>query len=102
MKNTKYKIEFTEKALNMIKLHIQYLTLIDINIAKVFKEKIFSASKTLEVLPNRCPLLGISDMTDKYRKLIIDDKYILVYKVIENIVCIEYFLDCKQDYKWLL
>lgn len=101
MKNTKYKVVFTDKALNMLKYHIQYISLFQPDKAVEIKNKIINKAKELEIFPKRNPLFN-TEINNDYRKLIIDSKYVFLYKIINNIVYIELFIDCRQENGWLL
>lgn len=39
---------------------------------------------------------------EKYRKLIFDKYHILLYQVKDQVVYVEYVIDGRQDYQWLL
>jgi hypothetical protein len=38
---------------------------------------------------------------NKYRKLLVDKRYLLIYQIKDGTVYIDYILDCRQDYGWL-
>lgn len=62
-----------------------------------------SAAETLRVMPHRCPwLFGKFIPRNVYRKLIFEDRYLLIYQVIDDVVYVEYVVDCRQDYGWLI
>ena len=37
-----------------------------------------------------------------YRYQVFEKCYLMLYQVRENTVYVEYVLDCRQDYRWLL
>ncbi len=37
----------------------------------------------------------------KYRKKLVEKRYLLIYQVKDDTVYIEYILDCRQDFNWL-
>ena len=39
---------------------------------------------------------------EKYRKLIFDKYHILLYQIKGQVVYVEYVIDGRQDYQWLL
>jgi hypothetical protein len=68
-------------------------------LVKEFKEK----SKTLETMPQRCPWFHTPTLPEhKYRKLIFEKHYMLVFQIIGNRVFIDAMADCRQDNSWLL
>jgi hypothetical protein len=38
---------------------------------------------------------------NKYRKLLVDRRYLLIYQIKDDTVRIDYMVDCRQDYVWL-
>jgi hypothetical protein len=38
----------------------------------------------------------------KYGKLLVDARYMLIYQIKGAIVYIDYMVDCRQDYSWLI
>ena len=41
-------------------------------------------------------------MSNKYRKKLVAKRYLLIYQIKGNNVFVDYILDCRQEYKWLL
>ena len=41
-------------------------------------------------------------VTDKYRKMVFNKRYILIYQIKGETVYIEFVIDGRQDYQWLL
>ena len=61
------------------------------------------AAFALERFPFRNPVLRSEVFTvEKYRKLIFDKYHILLYQVKDQVVYVEYVIDGRQDYQWLL
>jgi hypothetical protein len=38
----------------------------------------------------------------KYRKLLFEKRYLLIYQIKGNTVYVDAMVDCRQDYGWLL
>lgn len=71
--------------------------------ANRLKKEFVISAKSLKELPHRCPRLSFDGVThSNYRKLIFEKYYILIYQISNNIVYIEYVVDARQDYQWLL
>lgn len=57
----------------------------------------------MERFPFRNSVLRSEVFTvEKYRKLIFDKYHILLYQVKDQVVYVEYVIDGRQDYQWLL
>ena len=87
----------------MLKLHINYLKLSSFINANHFREIILQSAKELEYFPKRYPLFLVPEISNKkYRKMVVDKRYLLLYEVIGESVWINLILDCRQNYKWFL
>jgi hypothetical protein len=60
-------------------------------------------AKTLETMPERCPWVDHPLIQkQKYRKLIFEKHYMLIFQIIGKVVYVDAMVDCGQDYIWLL
>ncbi len=60
-------------------------------------------AKSLEKYPDSNPWLSDSALPiNKCRKLLLYRRYLLIYQVKNNTVFVEYIVDCRQNYGWLL
>ena len=68
-----------------------------------YRVVVSKAAVSLERFPFRNPVLRSEVFTvEKYRKLIFDKYHILLYQVKDQVVYVEYVIDGRQDYQWLL
>ncbi len=87
----------------MLQNHVRFLANINEKAAKDFTALFYESIKSLEIMPERNPYLNHSDLIkNKYRKLIMKRRYIAIYQVENRNVFIDYIVDCKEDYSWLL
>ena len=98
-----YNVIVSERAADMLIRQIRFLAQVSPASAHKPRLEIINASKSLQSFPERHlefsdPLLSAI----KYRKMIINRRYLLVYQVKNETVHIDYILDCRQDYQWLL
>ena len=60
-------------------------------------------AKSLDTFPDRNPWLDDPNiLMHKYRKLLLKKRYLMLYQVKAEHVYIEYVVDCRQDYQWLV
>ncbi|MBQ8209401.1 MAG: type II toxin-antitoxin system RelE/ParE family toxin [Clostridia bacterium] len=98
-----YTVEISENAAQMLVSHATFLGHISINAADELIQAFEDAASSLELLPKRCPFLTDENIPKNlYRYLIFEKRYMLIYKIIENVVYIDYVIDCRQDYGWLI
>ena len=101
--NKKYKVTISERASEMLVSDTRFLAHISEQAAQNLIEEFKASAKLLEDLPERDPRLDVPDMPiNKYRKLLLDKQYLLIYQIKGNLVYVDYFVDCRQDYEWLL
>jgi len=103
MQSKKYEIIISDKALQMLALHINFLAQVNKNAAIKLKNTVMREIKELEYLPEKYSWL-IDDMLPikKYHKKVIDKRYLIIYQIKENTVYIEYIIDGREDYQWLI
>ena len=54
-------------------------------------------------MPQRCARFrGEYIPSDKYRFLLFEKRYMLLFQVIEDTVYVDYVLDCRKEYSWLI
>ena len=103
IENRKYRVIISERASEMLVSHARFLAQVSEQAAQNLIEKFKVSAKSLEDFPERNPRLDVPAMPiNKYRKLLIDKQYLLIYQIKGNVVYVDYIVDCRQDYEWLL
>ena len=98
-----YTVIIQTPAAQMLVEHMRFLAQVSENAADRLADEFFAKSKALERIPERCPWLsGYSIPEKKYRKLIFEDNYMLVFQVIGDVVYVDAMVDCRSEYQWLL
>ena len=99
----KYKVVISEKARNQIGQHVLFVANVNKESARRLKARIISQLLSLSELPRRYAYLnGENIERNRYRKMPLENRYIAVYHITDSTVYIDYVLDCRQDYGWLL
>ena len=98
-----YKIIISPEATDMLKEHIAFIANVDKKAAKNIKNQIVKAIKDLNNMPNRFPFFNeLYIPQNKYHKMFIEKWYLVLYQIKDDTVYIDYILDCRQDYQWLI
>ena len=101
--NRLYTVVIADRAKDMLLEHVRFVANCSPQGANDLRITIVEAVKSLEHLPERHPWLSDSMLpAHKYRKMVVDKRYIVVYQVKGKTVYVDYVLDCRQDYQWLL
>jgi len=98
-----YKVIISERAADMLIQHVRFMAQVSPEAADKLRAEIIEACRSLQNLPERYleffePVLP----ANKYRRMIISKRYCLVYQIKDETVHIDYILDCRQDYQWLM
>ena len=99
----KYRVIIQDTATDMLIDHVRFLAQVSEPAANRLTDEFVSKAKTLESMPERCPWLAYDGIpARKYRKLIFEKHYMLVFQIIGNIVYVDAMIDCRSDYNWLM
>ena len=61
------------------------------------------AQRALEQMPQRCPWLkGEYIPKNAYRFILFENRYMLIFQIVDHTVYADYVVDCRQDYGWLI
>ena len=99
----KYNVVVSEKAQRMLGNHVRFLANVDKKAAMETKKKIMTALHSLAELPERYPFFRAEYIpSNKYHKMVIDGRYMALYQIKDTTVYVDYILDCREDYDWLI
>ena len=98
-----YKIIVSNRAKEEMGNHIAFLANISKNTAKKLKEELMKSIRSLVTMPTRYGFINDEYITpNKYHKMIVSSRYLLIYQIKNSTVYVEFIVDCRQDYQWLL
>lgn len=99
----KYTVIVSEKAAEMLVFHARFLANVSEKATQKLIEDFTASVKSLETIPDRNPWLSDSALPiNKYRKLLFCKRYLLIYQIKNDRVYVDYIVDCRQEYGWLL
>ena len=103
MPNKKYSVIFSDRVVSMLVNHVRFMVRVSAEASKKLHKEIIAEAKALEFMPESYPRLTCDEIpTSKYRKKLVSKRYLLIYQIKDDKVYVDYVLDCRQDYKWLL
>ncbi len=101
--NKKYNVVISDEATQMLVSHTRFLAQVSETAALRLIDAFQQQTRSLEQFPERSPwLTDPMIFAGKYRKLLLEKKYLLVYQIKENTVYVDAILDTRQEYSWLL
>ncbi len=99
----KYKVLVSPKAKNMLDEHIDFLAQVNAASARNRKNEIMKSLRFLSDMPARFPLFESDYIkSGKYHKMYIEKWYLVLYQIMDDTVYVEYIIDCRENYSWLL
>jgi len=99
----RYKVDVSDRAKNMLGAHVKFLAQKSPSAARNMKEKMVTAIRSLSDMPERCPFFdGDFVSRNKYHKMVVDSRYLLLFQIKDSIVYVDYIIDGRQDYSWLV
>lgn len=101
--NKQYTVVISDEAKQMLISHARFLAQVNEHAAIRLIEDFQVRAKSLEQFPERNPwLVDPLIPSGKYRKLLLEKRYLMVYQIKEDTVYVDVVVDTRQDYSWLL
>lgn len=99
----RYHIIISERAGVMLTQHVHFLAQVSPQAADKLRIDLVKAAESLQEFPERCSWLSDPLLPEnKYGRLLVDKRYLLIYQIKDDTVYIDYIVDCRQDYRWLV
>ena len=103
MSDKKYKVIVSDRAKRMLGTHICFMAQVNKDASKVKKQELMEAMRSLERMPQRFPFFEEAYIpTNKYHKMFVTKWYFVLYQIQDDTVYVDYILDCRKDYSWLI
>ena len=103
MSDKKYKVIVSDRAKRMLGTHIRFMAQVNKDAAKAKKQELMEAMRSLERMPQRFPFFEEAYIpTNKYHKMFVSKWYLVLYQIQDDTVYVDYILDCRKDYSWLI
>lgn len=99
----KYNVIISDRAREMLGMHIRFLAQVNKQAATNLKNRLIHEIRALEQMPQRYPFFNEAYIpANKYHKLYVENWYIVLFQIKDDSVFVDWILDCRQDYQWLL
>lgn len=101
--DNEYKVIVSDRAKMMLGRHIRFMAQVNKEAAAAKKKEIMAAMRSLCQMPQRFPYFEEAYITsNKYHKMFVKEWYLILYQIKDDTVYVEYILDCRKDYSWLI
>lgn len=99
----KYTVIVSDQAAQMLVSHAAFLVQVSPKAAKRLTSSFKQAAESLESMPQRCPwLTGEYIPKNTYRFILFEKRYMIIFQIVDNTVFVDYVVDCRQDYSWMI
>ena len=103
MSDKKYKVIVSDRTKRMLGTHIRFMAQVNKDAAKTKKQELMEAMHSLEHMPQRFPFFEEAYIPpNKYHKMFIEKWYLILYQIQDDTVYVDYILNCRKGYGWLL
>ena len=101
--NTKYKVIVSDRAKKMLGTHMRFMAQVNKDAAVAKKKELMTAMRSLSQMPQRFPFFEEMYFTpNKYHRMFVEKWYLILYQIQDDTVYVEYILDCRRNYSWLI
>ncbi|MBS4007835.1 MAG: type II toxin-antitoxin system RelE/ParE family toxin [Clostridium sp.] len=98
-----YKVIVSDRALQMLAAHVRFLAQKSPAAARRTKHELLDAIRSLSTMSERFPFLNAEFIPlNKYHKMFVEKCYLILYQIKDQTVYVDYIVDCRQDYGWLV
>ncbi|MDQ7094654.1 type II toxin-antitoxin system RelE/ParE family toxin [Desulfosporosinus sp. PR] len=100
---SQYTVIVSDRARQMLTGHIRFWVQKSPPAAREVKNSLMDAIRSLYQMPERYPFLNAEFIPpNKYHKMFVEKWYLLLYQIKDRMVYVDYIIDCRQDYGWLI
>lgn len=101
--NSKYKVIVSDRVKRRLGTHIRFVAQVNKEATAAKKKEIMAAMRALKQMPQSFSYFEELYITpNKYHKMFIEKWYLVLYQIQDDTVYVEYILDCRKDYSWLI
>lgn len=102
-KAPEYKVFISDRSRRMLANHVRFMAQKDPLAARKVKKELMDAIRSLYQMPERFPFLETEFIpANKYHKMYVEKWYLILYQIKDQTVYVDYIVDCRQDYGWLV
>jgi plasmid stabilization system protein ParE len=102
-KTPQYKVIVSDRARQMLSGHVRFWAHKSPAAARKIKNELMEAMRSLHRMPERYPFIEADFIPpNKYHKMLVEKRYLILYQIRDLAVFVDYIVDCRQDYRWLM
>lgn len=99
----KHKVIVSDRAKEMLGMHIRFLAHVNKSATTKLRNRLIEKMRSLQDMPQRYPFFNENYIpANKYHKPYVENWYLVLYQIKDDTVYVDWIVDCRQDYQWLL
>jgi len=99
----RYKVIVADRARMMLGAHIRFMAQVSPPATRETQKRMLATIRSLAKMPERFPFFDEDFIPrNKYHKMFVENWYLILYQIKDNTVYVDYVVDCRQDYVWLI
>lgn len=99
----KYTVIISDRAKEMLGRHLSFLAQVNRPAAQKLKKRFMDQLRSLQDMPQSYPFFTADYIpANKYHKLYVEKWYLVLYQIRDDVVYVDWIVDCRQDYGWLI
>ena len=103
MSKVEYDVSVSDAALAMLDSHVDFLARVSQSAAAKLIDEVLDDIASLSVNPQRFPAFENEFIPDnRYRRMLSAKRYLVLYEIDGTNVFVDYIVDCRSDYVWLI
>lgn len=99
----RYQVIISDRARQMLGNHLRFLAQVNRPAALKLKKRLLDSFRELADMPGKYSFFQSDYIPpSKYHKLYVENWYLVLYQIQDSTVYVDWIIDCRQDYEWLL
>lgn len=98
-----YEVIISDEARRQLGQCVLFIAKDNPEAAQQLRERLVSGIRSLGTMPARYPFFQEPYIPhNKYHKMFVENWYLILYQIRDRQVYVDYVIDCRQDYRWLV
>ncbi len=98
-----YHVVISDEARRQLGQCVLFIAQDDQGAAERLRDRLVEAIRSLSEMPARYPFFNEPYVpANKYHKMFVENWYLILYQIRDSRVYVDYVVDCRRDYQWLM
>lgn len=99
----KHQVIVSDEALRQLGNCVLFIAQENMEAAQRLRSRLTESIRSLDEMPARYPFFNEPYIpANKYHRMFVENWYLILYQIRDTTVYVEYVVDCRRDYQWLI